>query len=151
MDIARHIDGIRDDLAQAASLGGEDVAEAGRRLAQAVESSLHLRLLDLLTDAALTLNGQLDDAHVEVRMLGREPDLVVVATQAPEAEPAPGDDLSARITLRLPEALKASVEAAAAREGVSVNAWIVRALSRSLDGRPTGRRTGNRLQGFAQS
>lgn len=151
MDIARHIDGIRDDLAAAAALGGEDVAEAGRRLAQAVESSLHLRLLDLLTDAALTLNGQLADAHVEVRMLGREPDLVVVTPQEPAAEPAPGDDLSARITLRLPEALKVSIEAAAAREGVSVNAWIVRALSRSLDGRPAGRRPGNRLQGFGQS
>ena len=151
MDIARHIDGIRDDLAAAAALGGDEVAEAGRRLAQAVESSLHLRLLDLLTDAALTLNGQLADAHVEVRLLGREPDLVVVTAQEPAAEPAPGDDLSARITLRLPEALKASLEAAAGREGISVNALIVRSLSRSLDGRPSGRRVGNRLTGFAQS
>jgi hypothetical protein len=56
------------------------------------------------------------------------------------------------VTLRLPEALKASVEAAAAREGISTNAWIVRALSRSLDARAAiGRRSGNRLQGFASS
>lgn len=151
MDIARHVDGIRRDLAAAAALGGEETAEAGRRLAEALESSIHLRLLDVLTDAALALNGQLDDAHVELRMLGRDPDLVVVSAEPQAAEPAPGDDLSARITLRLPDLLKAGVEAAAAREGMSTNAWIVRALARSLESRPTTRRAGNRLHGFAQS
>ncbi|MDH4346249.1 MAG: type II toxin-antitoxin system HicB family antitoxin, partial [Thermoleophilia bacterium] len=65
--------------------------------------------------------------------------------------PAPGDDLSARITLRLPETLKTSLEAAAAKEGVSANAWIVRALSRALDTRSSSGRIGNRLQGFARS
>ena len=68
-----------------------------------------------------------------------------------EAPPAPGDDLSARITLRLPEALKAQVEAAASREGVSTNAWIVRALSRANEPQSARTRSGNRLQGFAQS
>ena len=68
-----------------------------------------------------------------------------------EAPPAPGDDLSARITLRLPEALKVQIEAVASSEGVSVNAWIVRALSRSLEPRRGRARSGNRLQGFAQT
>ena len=66
--------------------------------------------------------------------------------------PTPGDDLSARITLRLPEALKGQIEIVASSEGVSTNAWIVRALARALEPRATVRaRTGNRLQGFAQS
>jgi HicB family len=151
MDLTRHVTGIQSDLAAAAALGGEDIAEAGRRLSEALESSIHLRLLDLLTDASLSVGAQLEEAQVEVRMLGREPDLVVVGTSTAWEEPAPGDDLSARITLRLPETLKAAVEAAAAREGVSTNAWIVRALSRSIDRRPSGRRAGNRLQGFARS
>ena len=69
---------------------------------------------------------------------------------AGDTAPAPGDDLSARITLRLPETLKAGVEAAAAREGVSANAWIVRALARALEPR-AARRSSNRLQGFARS
>ena len=65
-----------------------------------------------------------------------------------EPEPASDDGLTSRITLRLPEGLKASIEAAAAREGISVNSWLVRALSRSTA--PPSRRPGNRLQGFAQ-
>ena len=59
------------------------------------------------------------------------------------------DGTSARITLRLSEALKTSVEAAAAREGVSVNTWIVRALGRSA-GAPA-RRVGRRLTGYGES
>ena len=153
MDLTRHVEGIRRDLAGAAALGGEDVAEAGRRLADAVESSLQLRLLDVLTDAALALNAQLDNAHVEVRMIGRDPDLVVVTADQPDAaEPAPTDDSSARITLRLPESLKISIELASDREGVSTNAWIVRSLWRVLESRQSSKgRVGNRLQGFAQS
>ncbi len=68
-----------------------------------------------------------------------------------EAEPAPAaeDGLAARITLRVPEALKATIEIAASREGISVNSWLVRALSRSVAG-PV-QRSGKRLRGFAQS
>jgi predicted HicB family RNase H-like nuclease len=99
----------------------------------------------------VSLNGQLVSGHVEVRLAGRDPELVYVDDPlAPEEPPAPGDDLSARITLRLPEALKGSLEAAAAREGVSANAWIVRALARALEPR-AARRSSNRLQGFARS
>ena len=58
---------------------------------------------------------------------------------------------TARITLRLPEGLKARAEAAAAREGASTNTWLVRAVSRALEPRTTRIRTGNRLQGYAQS
>ena len=108
-------------------------------------------LIDLLSEAALSLNSQLDAGHVEVRMAGRDPELVFVdEPRAPEEPPSPGDDLSARITLRLPEGLKASLEVAAAREAVSTNAWIVRALARALEPR-AARRSSNRLQGFAQS
>ncbi len=152
MDITRYVTAIQQDLAAAAALGDEATAEAGRRLSEAVESALTLRVLDLLTEAAVALSGSLRAGHVEVRLAGREPELVFVDEQATGDDvPTPGDDLSARITLRLPETLKTSVEAAATREGVSTNAWIVRALSRALDRRTGGSRTGNRLKGFAQS
>ena len=109
-------------------------ASASRRPSR---SSLQLRLLDVLTDASLALNAQLSSGHVEVRLAGRDPDLVFVDDRADEAEPAPapGDDLSARITLRLPEALKVQIEVVASSEGVSANAWIVRALARALEPR----------------
>ena len=115
MDIERHVQAIQSDLAAAAALGDEASAVAGERLAAAVESSLQLRLLDVLTEATLALNGQLTSGHVEVRLAGRDPELVLVEDRAGEAEapPAPGDDLSARITLRLPEALKVQIEAVA--------------------------------------
>ena len=153
MQMAPHITAIQTDLAAAAALGDEATAEAARRVSEALGTSLHLRLLDLLGEAALDVNGQLPSGHVEVRLVGREPELVFVAEPADAVEPAAtGDDQSARITLRLPEALKAAVEAAADREGLSTNTWIVRALSRALEPRAAARaRAGNRLQGFAQS
>jgi hypothetical protein len=51
----------------------------------------------------------------------------------------------ARINFRPPESLKVRIEEAAARERLSVNAWLVRATSAAVDGRagagpaPTGR------------
>jgi predicted HicB family RNase H-like nuclease len=151
MELAHHISAIQSDLAAAAALGGEATADAGRRLSDALESSLQLRLLDVLTEAALGLNASLPDGHVEVRLAGRDPELVYVEDVAAPAEPAAADDdMGARITLRLPEALKGSVEAAANREGVSTNTWVVRALKRSLEPRARTR-TGNRIQGFART
>ena len=151
--MAPHITAIQSDLAAAAALADEATAEAARRVSEALGTSLHLRLLDLLGEAALDVNAQLPSGHVEVRLVGREPELVFVAEPDDAVEPAAtGDDQSARITLRLPEALKAAVEAAADREGLSTNTWIVRALSRALEPRAAARaRAGNRLQGFAQS
>jgi hypothetical protein len=153
MDIERHVQAIQSDLAVAAALGDEASAAAGERLAAAVESSLQLRLFDVLTEATLALNAQLSSGHIEVRLAGRDPELVLVDDRVNEAElpPAPGDDLRARITLRLPEALKAQIEVVASKEGVSANSWIVRALSRALEPRSGRARSGNRLQGFAQS
>ena len=147
-----HVDAIRRDLVTTASaLGDESLADALRRLVDASEPALRLRLFDVLSEAALSLNGQLVSGHVEVRLAGRDPELVYVDDPVEvEEPPSPGDDLSARITLRLPETLKASLEAAAAREGVSANAWIVRALARALEPR-AARRSSNRLQGFARS
>jgi predicted HicB family RNase H-like nuclease len=95
------------------------------------------------------VSAQLPSGHVEVRISGQDVEMVYVEEEQAAGAPS-GDDASARITLRLPEALKTSVEGAAAREGVSVNTWIVRALARALGGgRPP--RVGSRLTGFGRS
>lgn len=153
MQTADYVQAIQADLAAAASLGDEATAEAGRRLSLAVESSLHLRLLDLLTEVSVGLSAQLSSGRVEVRLSGREPELVVIDEEPAGAQQAAAadDGETARITLRLPEGLKAQAEAAAAREGVSTNTWLVRAVARALEPRTTRIRTGNRLQGYAQS
>jgi predicted HicB family RNase H-like nuclease len=127
--------------------------DAGRRLTQALGSSLHLRLLDVVSEAALALSDSVP-GRIEVRLAGRDPELVYVEEEEAEPEPTqtgPDDSFSARITLRLPEGLKAQIEVAANLEGASVNTWIVRALQRGLEPRTRSVRTGRRLSGYADS
>lgn len=139
MDLTPHLDALRADLNAAAAVGGPDAARAAELLGGAVEPALRLLLVDLLTDAAAELSPQLGGTPVEVRMRGREPELVVsTPPAAPATEPAAEDEGTARLTLRLPEGLKARAETAATAEGVSVNAWLVRAVTRALD--PIGTR-----------
>jgi hypothetical protein len=119
----------------------------------ALESSVSRRLLEALGEAALELSTQLEDGRVEVRFAGADPELVFVREEAEEPAPAASDELSARITLRLPDALKQRLEDAASREGVSVNTWIVQALGRAAAGGSTRRTssTGRRLTGYGRS
>src|SRR5919109_86514 len=133
MKLQRHLDALKVDLEQIAALADDQVAEAARRITNALESSVRVRLLDVLSEAAAELSSALENGHVEVRVAGGDPDLVFLEEE-PAAAPAaePGEDFGARITLRLPESLKTQVEAAAAREGVSVNSWIVSTLARSV-------------------
>lgn len=149
MEMARFLAGLESDLAAVAAVGDEQTAAAAERLIHAIRGSAGLRLLDALGEAALEVSRQLPSGHVDVRLSGQDPTLVFVAEADSEPEPAPDDGLTSRITLRLPETLKTSVEAAAAREGISANSWVVRALSRSVAS--PAKRSGNRLQGFAQS
>jgi predicted HicB family RNase H-like nuclease len=54
--------------------------------------------------------------------------------QAPAAPADADEGGTARVNLRLPAHLKTRVEEAASREGLSVNAWLVRAVSAAVDG-----------------
>jgi hypothetical protein len=149
MEMARFVQGLEADLAAVAAVGDEQTAAAAERLIQAIRGSAGLRLLDALGEAALEVSGQLPAGHVEVRLSGQDPSLVYVGEPESEPEPAADDGLTARITLRVPEQLKGQIDAAAAREGISVNSWLVRALGRSVATRAV-QRSSNRLQGFAR-
>jgi hypothetical protein len=148
MNLSIVIDSLRAELTAVAELGDERVAGVAQRLADTLSASLRLRLQDVLSQAALELSSKLPSGHVEVRLAGQEPELVYVEGET-ESAPA-GEDMSARISLRLPESLKSAVEAAAAREGVSVNTWLVRALARAADARPRPQ-VGRRLTGYGRS
>ena len=151
MQLSNHIDALLADLAAAGSLGDEDVAEAAERLSSALRASAHLRLLDLLSEATLEINAQLRAGQVEVRLAGQEPAFVYVeSADTPEAS-STDDGLTARITLRLPESLKEAIEAAAGREGLSANTWLVRELKRAVHRGVSQRGIGNRLTGFADN
>jgi hypothetical protein len=150
METARFVEKLERDLASMAALGGEDIAQAAERLAHALRGSAGMRLVETLGEAALEISAQLPEGHVEVRLAGPDPELVYVGAEQTETPAAAAEDgLTARITLRLPEGLKRELEADAAREGVSLNAWLVRALSRSTA--PPPRRTGKRLTGYAKN
>ena len=136
MDTTRFVDAVKADLEAAAAVGGEALVEAAGRLSAALDASMRLALLDALSEASMELTRQLAAGRIEVRLAGREVELTYVAdTPAPSASE---EDASARITLRLPERLKADAEAAAARESISTNAWLVRAVSAALAQRHVG-------------
>src|SRR3954452_7403852 len=149
MNLTIAIDALRAELLAVGELGDERVAAVAQRLADTLQGALRLRFQDVLAQAALELSDQLPSANVEVRLAGQEPELVFVEGEA-GGTAASGEDMSARITLRLPESLKASVETAAAQDGVSVNTWLVLALARAADTRrrPT---VGRRISGYGRS
>jgi predicted DNA binding CopG/RHH family protein len=150
MQLQRFIEALKADLSAVAELGDETTADAAGRLIVTLQASVGLRLLDALSEAALELNEKLPAGHVEVRLTGQDPELVFVEEEAEAPVAAAEEGATARISLRLSDALKTAVEAAAAREGVSVNTWIVRALSRSATA-GTAVQSGNRLTGYARS
>jgi hypothetical protein len=151
MQIEGYVQAVRDDLARVAAVGDESTARAAELLAVALESSLGRRLQEALGEAALELSGQLDSGRIEVRIAGGDPELVLVKDdEAAAAEPA-DEAFTARITLRLPESLKARLEAAAAREGVSVNTWLVHMLHHAAEPRSPSGGSRRRLTGYGRS
>jgi len=150
MQVTPHVETLKADLEAVAAVGDDAVSQAAARLAGALTASLGLRLLEVLQEAAHEVSSQLPSGRVDVRLAGQEAILVYVEDEpAGEAPPPQEEGASARITLRLGESLKVAVEAAATREGLSVNSWLVRALARAVAGGPATR-VGSRLTGFAQ-
>ncbi|HMK67261.1 MAG TPA: YlcI/YnfO family protein [Stellaceae bacterium] len=150
MQIDGIIQALREDLVRVAALGDENTSRAADILSVAIEASLGRRLQDALAEAALELNEQLDSAHVELRVAGHDLQLVLVREDGSAPEAA-DEAFSARITLRLPESLKQRVESAAAREGASVNTWLVQALQRAVESRRPSSSSRNRLTGYGRN
>ena len=161
MDLSPYIEALRADLEGAAAAGDDRTRETARLLSGALDAAVRLCLLDALSAMAAEVTAATDLAEVEIRMHGRDPEVVVrmpdAPAGAPQAPPTGEDDedrSTARITLRLPEALKAEAEARAGAEGLSVNAWLVRAVAtavRPVPRPPAPGRAGRRLSGYARS
>ncbi|MFJ9849792.1 toxin-antitoxin system HicB family antitoxin [Streptomyces sp. NPDC101150] len=150
MDLTPYVDTLRRELAVAAEAGGEDARELAERLTAPLESATRLTMLNVLSAAMDEVTRELAPGSVDVRLRGLDPDFVVTPppagggpAEAPgepveplrAQAPADGDEGgTARVNLRLPAHLKARAEEAASREGLSVNAWLVRAVSAAVDG-----------------
>jgi hypothetical protein len=153
MQIDGYIQALREDLARVAAVGDDSTARAADLLAVALESSFGRRLQEALAEAALELSAQLEQGRVEVHLAGSDPELVYVndVGPAPATPEASDEAFSARITLRLPESLKSKLEAAAAANGISVNTWLVQALTRGLEPRPSTTASRHRLTGYGRN
>src|SRR5512134_2083180 len=149
MELDRFIEDIHGQLDAAAQAGGEEARELADRLTAPLDSAIRLALQDALAAAAEEITVELAPGSVELRLRGREPIFVVTPPESTDersggdddealgsAAPRPGtdgDDAIARINVRMPEHLKARVDRAAGREGLSINAWLVRAATARLE------------------
>ncbi|RLU86849.1 hypothetical protein CTZ27_23965 [Streptomyces griseocarneus] len=152
MDLTPYVDTLRRELAVAAEAGGEDARELAERLTAPLESATRLTMLNVLSAAMDEITRELAPGSVDVRLRGLDPDFVVTLPpadggapaapaepveplRAPAPAPADGDEGgTARVNLRLPAHLKTRAEEAASNAGLSVNAWLVRAVSAAVDG-----------------
>jgi hypothetical protein len=164
MDLQPYVDAVRHELNVAAAAAGDAAQQLADRLSAPLESAIRLALLEALSAAAEEITGELAPRSVEVRLRGRDPEFIVSAPldeepieNADKMLVAQYDDDGAtwRVTLRLPEGLRAAVEAAARREGASLNSWLVRAAAGASQGagpaesgRSTNRTTSRRVTGW---
>ena len=136
MDITPYIESLRRDLVAAAEAAGPETRAAAERLTFALDPSARLALMEAVSQAAAEITAEMPAGGVDVRLNGRELDFVVQAAPAaaptpppppapPSAEEAEEEGGVARITLRMPESVKAKAEELAARSGHSLNTWLV--------------------------
>ncbi|KRF12325.1 pilus assembly protein HicB [Nocardioides sp. Soil797] len=135
MDITPYIDSLRRDLVAAAETGDAEVKAAAERLAMALDPAARLALMEAISHAASEITAEMPNGSVDVRLDGRELGFVIdtpmtaPAPPPPPAPPAPeepeDDGVLARVTLRIPESVKAKAEERAAQAGHSLNTWLV--------------------------
>jgi hypothetical protein len=169
MQVTNYVEELQRQLLTAAAAGGPETQELAERLVAALDASARLAILEALSDAAAEITRELAPGSVDVRLRGREVQFAVETptppaganepqasrAAAPPSEPAPAADADegalSRTTLRLPDGLKARAEAAAAAEGISLNAWFVRAVGAALEPRrPAPQPYGNSFQGWVR-
>ncbi len=169
MELRPYVENIQDQLAVAAEAGGDDARALAERLVGPLDAALRLALQDLLTAAAEEITCELAPGSVELRLRGRNPEFVVTAPPvdasvedlsegdhdlgaraAPGASAEADESAMSRINLRMPDHLKARVEQAASSEGLSVNAWLVRAATAAVQRPDLDRRREPRAPQSAQ-
>ncbi|MET9464303.1 toxin-antitoxin system HicB family antitoxin [Streptomyces sp. NPDC006544] len=167
MDLTPYVANLRRELAVAAEAGGDAARELAERLTAPLESATRLTLLNVLSAAMDEITLELAPGSVDVRLRGLDPEFVVALPQREDRTPEPLDapvpapapvpvdsdegGTAARVNLRLPAHLKARAEEAAAGEGLSVNAWLVRVVSAAVDTGGAAPRTSGTAKTVGQS
>jgi predicted transcriptional regulator len=149
MELGQYVSALQQQLIDSAANGAPDTRVAAERLAAGLDAATRLVLLDALSAAVGEITRELAPGAVDLRLRGREVEFVVSrpnseadADERPVASVDLDDVSTSRTTLRLPDALKARVDDAAAADGLSVNTWLVRAIAAALQ--PKQRRSAQR-------
>jgi hypothetical protein len=165
MDIGPYVESIHRQLEVAAGAGGDEARALAERLVAPLDAAIRLALQDALAAATEEITTELAPGSVELRLRGRDPEFVVTLPPAdasgeesvegeetrPGAWPIEGDEgTMSRINLRMPDRLKTRIEQAADGDGLSVNAWLVRAAAAGLDRTDAVRRAERRAPKGAQ-
>jgi HicB family len=144
MELTPYVDRLRNELLIAAEAGGQDARALAERLTGPLDSATRLVLLEAMAAAADEITRELAPGSVEVRLRGQNPSFVVTPAPGEEAFEVSRSPVSAirsegdegatsRINLRLSDSLKLRAEEAADREGLSLNAWLVRAVAAAME------------------
>ncbi|MEX0428211.1 pilus assembly protein HicB [Nocardioides sp. DS6] len=136
MDITPYVESLRRDLLAAAEAAGPEARATAERLSYALDPAARLALMEAVSQAAAEITAELPAGSVDVRLNGRELEFGVHLPPPPQpAAPAPAPEEEdedegaiARITLRIPESVKARAEEFAARSGSSLNTWLVNVI-----------------------
>ena len=149
MELGQYVGDLQRHLTDSAANGAEDTRAVAERLAAGLDAATRLVLLDVLSAAVGEITRDLAPGSVDLRLRGREIEFVVTqphietdTDERPAATVDLDDASTSRTTLRLPDALKARVDEAAAADGLSVNTWLVRAIAGALQ--PKQRRSAQR-------
>jgi hypothetical protein len=137
------VENLREQLVAAAEMGGPESKSVVERLSAGLEAAARLVLLEALSAAADEITRELAPGVVDLRLRGSDPEFVVTlpstsgeddgATTPPRVS-VREEGGTARLNLRLPEALKGRIEEAAQREGLSLNTWLVRTIGSAVEG-----------------
>lgn len=149
MELNSYLEAVQADLDRAMALADDQTRAVAAKVVIAAEPSLRLAIIQALTQAAAEVSAALEDTVVQVHLEGREPVIDVLRrnpepAQAAEPEPEEEDQSTSRITLRLPEGVKTRADAAAQREGISLNSWITQACRQALAPQPSNQKTKTR-------
>jgi len=160
MELGPYVSDLQRQLVDAVEPGADETRAIAERLAAGLDAATRLVLLDALSAAVAEITRDLAPGSVDLRLRGREVEFVVsqASTESDDAPPAVvelDEASTSRTTLRLPDALKARVDEAAAEDGLSVNSWLVRAITAAVhprQRRSTQRtlRTGDNFTGWAR-
>lgn len=142
MQLPEYTQHVHDQLRAAAALGDERTQQIASGLANAADTAVRLALVSAVSAAADEITAALAEADTpgspSVRVSLDGDDLRVSVATLPTTQeqvgPADDGDATARISLRLSDALKTEIEVAAAESDVSVNTWLVRAARAALAG-----------------